>query len=211
MIKFATDKDKNRIIDLWIRSFGDKRESVELFLKYFPCDKALGYYIDGEIASFMFLPEVEICFEDRKYKANYIYALCTESGLRSKGYAGALVEFSRKYSAENGIAYTVIRPASSSLFSYYFTKGFQREYCRIKKNLTNDGSLLYNNSDNRAPDVAFVQWGSDGLGYSSALGIDDGRYLPCTDDEKGERYLMLRRNSEDAALFDKLYMGLTFE
>lgn len=211
MIKFATENDRKRIIDLWMQSFGDKRQSVEQFLQYFPCNKVLGYYVDGEIASFMFLLEVDICFRDKKYRANYIYALCTSPEFRSRGYAASLVEFSKKYSAEKGVAYTLIRPASPSLFSYYLEMGFEREYRRIKKNLTIDGDLLYNNLNAHMSDVAFVQWGSDGLGYSSAIEIDDGRYSPCLDDEKGERYLMLRRNIAEAELFDDVYMGLTFE
>jgi hypothetical protein len=71
--------------------------------------------------------------------------------------------------------------------------------------------LLYNSLDNHMSEVACVQWGGDGLYYSAALGIDNGYYLPCSDDKQGERYLMLRRNLADAELFNNLYMGLTFE
>ena len=211
MIKFATDKDRTRIIELWMDSFGDKKESVEQFLQYFSCNQALGYYVNGEIVAFMFLPEVDICFRDKKYRTNYIYALCTDSAFRSKGYSSALIEFSHKYSAKKNIDYTLVRPASASLFSYYLARGFEREYSRIKKNLTIDSNLLYNNLDSPVRDVAFVQWGIDGLGYASALQINSERYLPCLGDEKGERYLMIRRNFADIRLFDNLYMGLTFE
>lgn len=211
MIKFATDSDKNRIIDLWTASFGDSRENVEQFLKYFPCQKALGYYLDGELVSFMFLPELQICFKNEVYRANYVYALCTDEKFRSRGFGGALIEFSKEYSAENGIPYTLIRPSSESLFSYYSGKGFESEYRRIKKNLTIDSNLLYNNLDKDLTDVAFARWGNDGLSYASACGIDDADYLPCKDTDKGERYLMLRRNSGGAKLFDNVYMGLTFE
>lgn len=211
MIRFATDNDKNRIVDLWVASFGDSRENVEHFLEYFPCQKALAYYLDGEIVSFMFLPEFEICFENKVYRANYIYALCTDGNFRSRGFGGALIEFSKNYSAENGIPYTLIRPSSDSLFSYYYDKGFEREYCRIKKNLTIDTTLLYNNLDRDLPDVASVRWGVDGIGYASACRINDEDYMPCMDSEKGEHYLMIRRNSDTAKLFENVYMGLTFE
>lgn len=211
MIRFATDDDRNRIIDQWIASFGDSMENVELFLEYFPCQKALCYYLDGEIVSFMFLPELEICFDNANYRANYIYALCTDEKFRSRGYGGALIEFSKEYSAENGIPYTLIRPSSDSLFLYYSGKGFESEYRRIKKNLTIDSNLLYNNLDKDPTNVALARWGNDGLSYASACGIDDTDYLPCGDVEKSERYIMLRRNSDGAKLFDNVYMGLTFE
>jgi len=211
MIGFAADSDKNRIIDLWTSAFGDSRENVEQFLKYFPCQKALGYYLDGELVSFMFLPELSICFKNEVYRANYIYALCTDERYRSRGLGSNLIEYSKEYSGKNGIDYTLVRPATESLFSYYSDKGFEREYRRIKKNLTIDGSLLYNSLDKDSSDVASVKWGNDGLDYASANGIDDKKYIPCVDSSEGERYLMLRRNSDDAELFDNVYMGLTFE
>lgn len=208
MIKFATDADKNRIIELWTEIFGDSVESVERFLKFFPCECALGYYVDGKLVSFMFLPQLTIECNGGVNKANYIYALCTAREFRSKGYANALIRYSEKYSAENAIPYTLIRPSSDSLFGYYSAFGFEREYYRTKKNLTIDADLLYNSSDNQS--VAYAQWGSDGADYAGCVKVQDNVYSPCAK-EKGERYLMIRRNQKDAPLFDCVYMGLTFE
>ncbi|MBR5773697.1 MAG: GNAT family N-acetyltransferase, partial [Clostridia bacterium] len=209
MISFATERDKNRIIELWMASFGDSRESVELFLEHFPCNKALGYYVDGELVSFMFLPELELVYMGYSHKANYVYALCTDSAFRSRGIGTRLIEYSMDYSRKNNIPYTLIRPSTASLFDYYYARGFEREYRRIKKNLTINDLLLYNRQDN--DQVACAQWGSDGLSYSYACEIDDKGYMPCMDAEKGERYLMLRRNCDGAELFENVYMGLTFE
>ena len=192
-------------------SFEDSRENVEKFLEHFPCRKALGYYLDGELVSFMFLPELELCFRDEVYRVNYIYALCTDKNFRSRGFGGALIEYSKNYSVKNAISYTLIRPSMESLFSYYSGKGFEAEYRRIKKNLTIDSNLLYNSSDKDLMDVAFARWGNDGMSYASACGIDDADYLPCKYSDCGERYLMLRRNSHGAELFSNVYMGITFE
>lgn len=210
MIRFATDGDRERIIELWTETFGDSRESVERFLKYFPCNKALGYYIGNELVSFMFLPELYLDYKGVKYRTNYIYALCTAPEYRSNGYASALIGFSKDYSAKNNIPYTLIRPSTERLFLYYSHRGFEREYCRIKKNLTIDSNLLYNNMNSNVSDVAIAQWGEDGLDYSSECKIDIGCYAPCFDN-KGERYLMLRRNFEDITLFENVFMELTFE
>lgn len=209
MIKFATDKDKNRIIDLWVSAFGDSRQNVERFLDFFPCEKALGYYADGQLVSFMFLLDLELVLNGKAYKTNYIYALTTDEAFRSHGFGGKLVEFSKDYSAKNNIPYTLIRPSTDTLFDYYYAKGFEREYFRVKKNLTIDSKMLYNNLDKDS--VAFARWGRDGTDYSVACGIDDGGYLPVGDCENAERYLMLRRNFDGIRLFDSAYMGLTFE
>lgn len=211
MIKFATDSDRERIIELWVDTFGDSSEGVECFLKHFPCNKALGYYVGNELVSFMFLPELWINFKGEKYRTNYIYALCTAPEYHSNGYASALIEFSRDYSAKNNIPYTLVRPATERLFSYYSHRGFEREYRRIKKNLTIDSNLLYNNMNSDALDVAFAQWGEDGLGYSLECGINVACYVSCFDKNKGERYLMLRRNNENISLFENVFMELTFE
>ncbi len=208
MIKFATDADKNRIIELWTEIFGDSVESVEQFLGFFSCEYALGYYVNGKLVSFMFLPKLTINCNGKINKANYIYALCTAREFRSKGYANALIKYSQEYSAENSIPYTLIRPSSDSLFNYYSASGFEREYYRVKKNLTIDADLLYNSLDNDS--VAFAQWGSDGEGYAAIVNVNDNVYSPCVSG-KGERYLMIRRNQKDAPLFDCVYMGLTFE
>lgn len=211
MIKFATDSDRERIIELWTDTFGDSRESVECFLKYFPCNNALGRYVNNELVSFMFLPELWLDYKGEKYRTNYIYALCTAPEYRSNGYASELIDYSKNYSAKNNIPYTLIRPGTERLFSYYSHRGFEREYCRIKKNLTIDSNLLYNNMNSDLPDVAFAQWGDDGLGYSLKCGIEVGCYAPCFDKAKGERYIMLRRNLEGVLLFENVFMELTFE
>ncbi|MBR5273410.1 MAG: GNAT family N-acetyltransferase [Clostridia bacterium] len=209
MIKFATEADKNKIIALWIEIFGDSRESVEQFLQYFPCEQALGYYVDGELVSFMFLPQLKIKYGDKEYKTNYVYALCTDPNFRSRGYANAIIKFSAQYSEQSGIDYTLIRPSGESLFDYYSAFGFEKEYRRIKKNLTIDSDLLYNNLD--SGQVALAEWGSDGEGCALSFGIEEDVYRPCSDNLSGERYLMIRRNRKDAVLFDCVYMGLTFE
>ena len=209
MIRFATEADKNRIIDLWTEIFGDSREAVMQFLDYFPCEWALGYYADDALVSFMFLLPIEINRCGEKVKANYVYALCTDPQYRSKGYANSLIKYSMDYSAENDIGYTLIRPSSESLFDYYSTLGFEREYRRVKKSLTNGTDLLYNQLDNDV--VTFAEWGSNGVSYASGLGITDDTYLPCVNDAQGERYLMIRRNTRGVELPECVYMGLTFE
>ena len=132
MIRFCTEKDKKSIIKIWNDVFKDSPEEIEHFLEFANVGDAPGLFIDGELVSFLFLLDSYILIDGQRYSAKYVYAACTVTAYRGRGYMGELLGFAKRYCSENSVDFLTLVPAEDSLFSYYERFGYKNYFyaCR---------------------------------------------------------------------------------
>lgn len=113
-------KYRENIIALWHECFGDERDYIEFFLDSCPNKLCIGCFENNVLASMLFLLNGSV----DGFLCKYIYAACTAHEFRSKGLMGGLIEYSKKYCAENKIEMLFLVPAEESLYGYYAKFGF---------------------------------------------------------------------------------------
>lgn len=121
MVKIVDIKKyRENIIALWHECFGDERGYIEFFLDNCPNKLCIGSFENGVLASMLFLLNGGV----GGLSCRYIYAACTSRRFRSKGLMGGLIEYSKKYCAENKTDMIFLVPAEESLYGYYAKFGF---------------------------------------------------------------------------------------
>lgn len=131
-VVFASERDKEQIIELWQECFGDSREYISLYLqKRFDAENMLVIYKDGRIVSMAsFLPAV-MTINGEKIQVRYVYAVGTLMKYRNQGYAAKIIQFAAdKYNQP-----LVLQPADSR-WEYYKGLGFQSCFHKDKWKMT---------------------------------------------------------------------------
>ena len=119
------DENREKLIDLWVRVFGDEREYVKLL---FPSDKvycnSFALSEDGEIISALHLLDCYLQFNGKKYIGKYLYAAATDEKHRGKGLMSELIYEALDFCKEAKIDFVSLVPAGESLYKYYERFGF---------------------------------------------------------------------------------------
>ena len=115
MIRFTEDKEQ--IISLWSAVFGDSREDVEFFLDECKNYSCLGLFVDGMLASMLFLVNCKYS----EYNGQYVYAVCTDEKCRKQGYSSILISEAKKHMGD----FLWLIPANDGLFDFYAKHGFE--------------------------------------------------------------------------------------
>lgn len=115
MIKITENRED--IIALWKEAFGDSEEEIAFFIENVNDAECLAYYVDGEIASMMYLVKCRI----KSAESYYIYAACTAEKHREKGLMSKLIDF-----AEKEYPSLCLIPANDGLIDYYSQRGLSR-------------------------------------------------------------------------------------
>lgn len=144
----AQNIDKQDIKSLWIKSFGDYPVAVDLFLdKVFDSDRAFVATVDGKLCSMLFLLPCKICNKN----AHYLYAACTDVNFRKLGIMSRLIKFALNQAKDIGDSYSVLLPASDSLYDFYLKFGYQKalriKTCNIRATNIPTVADIYSNSD----------------------------------------------------------------
>ncbi len=140
MIKVYNAENLNRedVIDLWMKSFGDTREYVEFFLDNCPGYVCVEYFVEGRLASQLFLLEGELASE----KCKYLYAACTHEDYRRRGIMEELIEFTKTYCKDKNCSSIFLVPANESLYSYYSKFEFVASFLKKESVVQNESELL---------------------------------------------------------------------
>ncbi|MCD7871808.1 MAG: GNAT family N-acetyltransferase, partial [Clostridiales bacterium] len=93
MVNVDFTNDKNQIIKLWQKVFGDTAEDIEFFLEACKNKNCLGLFVNNTLVSMLFL--VDCAFGKKRGK--YIYAVCTDSNFRNRGYSSLLINKSKEF------------------------------------------------------------------------------------------------------------------
>ena len=129
VITFAKKEDKDEIIALWQEAFLEKREDIEPFVdEYFECFVLLK---SNETVCSM-LSMIPVFINDEK--GRYIYAVATKKEYQNRGYSSKLLEYVNEYINMNNEKFSVLVPASDSLFDFYEKRGYNTINC-IEKNI----------------------------------------------------------------------------
>ena len=112
MIKITNNIDD--IVPLWSEAFGDSREDIVFFIDNIRNGVCLAEFQNDKAVSMLYL--VDCCLNSKQ--AHYIYAACTDSKSRKKGYMAGLI----KYCIYNYDRVCLI-PADEHLVNYYNKQG----------------------------------------------------------------------------------------
>lgn len=112
MIKITNNIDD--IVPLWSEAFGDSREDIVFFIDNIRNGVCLAEFQNDMAVSMLYL--VDCCLNSKQ--AHYIYAACTDSKSRKKGYMAGLI----KYCIDNYDRVCLI-PADEHLVNYYNKQG----------------------------------------------------------------------------------------
>lgn len=112
MIKITNNIDD--IVPLWSEAFGDSREDIVFFIDNIRNGICLAEFQNDKAVSMLYL--VDCCLNSKQ--AHYIYAACTDSKSRKKGYMAGLI----KYCIDNYDRVCLI-PADEHLVNYYNKQG----------------------------------------------------------------------------------------
>lgn len=134
MITFAKDKYIPAIKALWKSAFGDTDESCNYYFENLHKHENMLVYVDGDdaVAMLTMLP-LKISCGKQKYSARYVFAVATHENYRSQGISSRLIEYAHDYMRKSGINFSVLVPASESLFDFYANRGYERMFSVSKK------------------------------------------------------------------------------
>lgn len=112
MIKITNNIDD--IVPLWSEAFGDSREDIVFFIDNIRNGVCLAEFQNDKAVSMLYLVDCSL----NSKQAHYIYAACTDSKSRKKGYMAGLI----KYCIDNYDRVCLI-PADEHLVNYYNKQG----------------------------------------------------------------------------------------
>lgn len=140
IIKITSDEQK--IIKLWHNVFGDEEKYVAYFLNECKNKICLGYFIDDELVSMLFLVDCDYVH----YSGKYVYAVATDQNFRKQGYASLLVNEAKKYMND----FLWLIPADENLFNYYSKLGFET---KLYSNSNYKNKMIFNESPTIVSDL----------------------------------------------------------
>ena len=189
MIEFFKECDKNAIVLLWSKTFGDSTQWIEKYLSYF-AEFVLVYKENDELLGMLSLLPVNC----NNFYGRYIYAVATDKKARSKGIATKLLEFSKDFIKEKNEDFLVLVPSEASLFDFYKKRGYTTLNCIEKSEF-----LITQKTDNLSgfekispqdycnlrqkllKGFRQISWGADSLEKISALYNGDFYYSKSSD------------------------------
>lgn len=119
-------KDKEKLIDLWVKVFGDEREFAELiFLSENTSCDIFADFDDENLCSALYLLDCNLSFENRNYTGKYLYAAATAPDYRGRGIMASLINEAVDFCKRNGVDFISLVPADDGLYNYYRKFGFE--------------------------------------------------------------------------------------
>ncbi len=130
MIRFAEPADVPRLKALWEAVFGDAPADVDAFFALRHREENM--LVDernGMITGMLtMLPFTLQTGGGEALPARYVYAVATAREARGQGIATGLLEAAHAHMARQGVAASVLVPASDGLFSFYAKRGYETAF-----------------------------------------------------------------------------------
>ena len=130
--RWATAKDWGALSHLWALCFGDAEAVADAFFDQFPPQRHTRVIAleNQPMAMVSWLP-MEIMAAGEQHPAAYIYAVATHPEARGQSLCRTLMTELEQALTEQGLAFAALCPASSSLYDFYASMGYQTGfYCR---------------------------------------------------------------------------------
>ncbi len=129
MFRFADEKDKKSLAELWLECFGDGEEFVMPFLDTFmKSDNVYIFENDGKAVSAVYALDCKI----GTHNALYFYAVATQEHFRRRGLAKKEIEFLIESGIKKGTEIFLLTASSEKNRKYYESLGF-RDFFFCKK------------------------------------------------------------------------------
>ena len=168
-LRLAERQDIPALCGIWKACFADSEEYINLF--YSNNFERLETYVlcvNGKPVSMVNLLPAAFAHRARSLPAKFIYAAGTLPAYRKKGYMGRLIKHVTSLAKETGYA-LFLKPATSSVMTYYQKFGFEKDSCLRLVNVSPTDSLplaadeldaaAYNRMRDAAFDgLPFVKW-----------------------------------------------------
>lgn len=122
---------------LWKSAFGDTDRYIRLFFQYqYRPQDTLADVEDEQVRSMLFFPRYRFRVDAKETSAGYICGAATYPEHRSKGLMSALIARAHCEMQRRGDEYSVLIPASKSLYAYYERFGYRPFFYRGKSERT---------------------------------------------------------------------------
>lgn len=118
----ARREDIGGICRVWEVCFGDAAETVKALMEPETIENTTVAALDGRVRALM------AGFDGLDFggvRASYIFALCTEPGVRSRGLGESVLREAARRAFERGAALACLHPASESLARWYAGLGLE--------------------------------------------------------------------------------------
>ena len=126
MIRFSVNHDKEKLIELWRKVFGDSYEAINLFFDYhYDSHNTLVCELDGKIVSMLYLLEGDFVISNKSHPSYYLYAAATDPQHRGRGIMAQMLEFAKQTAAYREMDYICLLPAENSLYAFYEKFGYK--------------------------------------------------------------------------------------
>lgn len=133
-ISYAAPEDRAALMRLWKRVFGRSRTTISpssLHTCFVPGQTLVARTSHhAEPAAMLFLLPIVLRSGAARWEGRYIYAVATDPDFRSRGLSSLLLSEVHRRLAVEGLAFSALVPAESSLFDYYGVRGFSTEFFR---------------------------------------------------------------------------------
>lgn len=144
MIQFATKEYLGQLKELWAKTFGDTRQAIDLYFQE-GCrlSDVLADVEGGRLCAMASLLPLRLDWGGKTLEGRYVYAVATDETERGKGRSTRLLERAHAVMQEQGVAASVLVPASESLFSFYERRGYRRAF-RLNRRSVSAAELIKN-------------------------------------------------------------------
>lgn len=125
-MKRATPADREDILLLWGKEFGDGAAFIDPFVRWCGWENILLLKEDGRPCALTAIPGMELAFPGgERAKVGYVYAHTTKKEKRGQGFGHILLNYAQFCLEEQGMDGVTLVPARPELFRYFATSGYE--------------------------------------------------------------------------------------
>lgn len=122
---------------VYARAFEEPPQAVDFFFaRMYDPALCLVYLENNAPVSMAMNYPVHLTYDRSLLDCRYIYAVATLPEARGRGYASEILRESERHNAQQGVVYSMLKPASESLFDYYAQRGYSTTFSLSRVALT---------------------------------------------------------------------------
>lgn len=126
---FAEKGDEAMLKDLWLSSFDDKGEAVDMFIKeYFSTYNTLVCKDGKKVVSALYLIDCKFFQKEKIYDIYYIYAAATHMRYRKQGIMGKLIMLAHEIGKQRGKYAVALIPQNKGIEAFYEKYGYKNYF-----------------------------------------------------------------------------------
>ena len=129
MIRFALDSDLPALHALWQEAFeAEVQEAEHYFAHRHRHENMLVALRENEVAGMLSMLPISLVTQEKTLPARYVFAVATFRKFRGQGISSQLMEAAHAHMQKEGMAASLLVPASKSLFDFYRKRGYETRF-----------------------------------------------------------------------------------